>query len=77
MLVTDRVVEPIEERGLACEPIGEVSLKGFPAPTPLFVVRRAMADPGQGFRLTFPRRRGRPRGAAKKYKTLHPYRDGL
>jgi adenylate cyclase len=42
LLVTDRVVEAIEEReGLAFEPIGEVSLKGFPVPTPLFVVRSA------------------------------------
>jgi adenylate cyclase len=42
LLVTDRVVEAIEEReGLAFEPIGEVSLKGFPVPTPLYVVREA------------------------------------
>ena len=34
VLVTDRVVEAIEDRErLACEPIGEVSLKGFPVPT--------------------------------------------
>jgi adenylate cyclase len=40
LLVTDRVVEAIEDRdGLAFDPIGEVSLKGFPMPTPLFVVR--------------------------------------
>jgi adenylate cyclase len=40
VLVTDRVVEAIEGReGLAFAPIGEVSLKGFPVPTPLFVVR--------------------------------------
>ena len=39
-MVTDRVVEAIEGRdGLGFEPIGEVSLKGFPVPTPLFVVR--------------------------------------
>ncbi len=42
VLVTDRVTGAIEGRDdLAFEPIGEVSLKGFPAPTPLFVVRRA------------------------------------
>jgi adenylate cyclase len=42
LLVTDRVVGAIDGReGLAFEPIGEVSLKGFPAPTPLFVVRTA------------------------------------
>ena len=42
LLVTDRVVEAIEDRdGLAFDPIGEVSLKGFPTPTPLFVVRAA------------------------------------
>jgi adenylate cyclase len=42
LLVTDRVVEAIEDRdGLAFDPIGEVSLKGFPVPTPLFVVRAA------------------------------------
>jgi adenylate cyclase len=42
VLVTDRVTEAIRDRdGLVFEPIGEVSLKGFPAPTPLFVVRAA------------------------------------
>jgi adenylate cyclase len=42
LLVTDRVVEAIEDRdGLVFDPIGEVSLKGFPQPTPLFVVRPA------------------------------------
>ncbi|MGE5280705.1 MAG: adenylate cyclase regulatory domain-containing protein [Chloroflexota bacterium] len=42
VLATDRVVEAVEQRnGLVCEPIGEVTLKGFPAPTPLFVVRAA------------------------------------
>jgi adenylate cyclase len=41
VLVTDAVTGSLEERGLACEPIGEVSLKGFPVPTPLFIVRRA------------------------------------
>jgi adenylate cyclase len=40
VLVTDRVADTIEDRaGLEFEPIGEVSLKGFPTPTPLFVVR--------------------------------------
>ena len=40
VLVTDRVVEAIDEReGLELEPIGEVRLKGFPTPTPLFTVR--------------------------------------
>jgi adenylate cyclase len=44
VMVTDRVTEAIEGReDLAFEPIGEVSLKGFPAPTPLFVVRPAAA----------------------------------
>ncbi|HEV7399963.1 MAG TPA: adenylate cyclase regulatory domain-containing protein [Solirubrobacterales bacterium] len=42
VLVTDQVTEAIREReGLAFEPIGEVNLKGFPAPTPLFIVRAA------------------------------------
>ena len=42
VLVTDRVTETIEGReGLVYEPIGEVSLKGFPTPTPLFVVHPA------------------------------------
>ncbi|HWO15377.1 MAG TPA: adenylate/guanylate cyclase domain-containing protein [Solirubrobacterales bacterium] len=42
LLVTDRVVEAIEDRdGLAFDPIGEVSLKGFPVPTPLFLVHAA------------------------------------
>jgi adenylate cyclase len=39
VLVTDSVTGSLEERGLTCEPIGAVSLKGFPAPTPLFLVR--------------------------------------
>ncbi len=39
VLVTDRVKEAIEGRdGLDCDPIGEVSLKGFPLPTALFIV---------------------------------------
>jgi adenylate cyclase len=41
VLVTDRVTGSLEERGLTCEPIGEVGLKGFPTPTPLFLVSRA------------------------------------
>jgi adenylate cyclase len=40
VLVTDRVTGSLEERGLTCEPIGEVNLKGFPVATPLFLVRR-------------------------------------
>lgn len=40
VLATDRVTEAIADRdGLSFEPIGEVNLKGFPTPTPLFVVR--------------------------------------
>ncbi len=40
VLVTNQVVDTIDGRdGLAFEPIGEVSLKGFPEPTPLFLVR--------------------------------------
>jgi adenylate cyclase len=42
VLVTDRVAATLEARpGLRLEPIGEVSLKGFPVPTELFVVRSA------------------------------------
>jgi adenylate cyclase len=41
VLVTDRVTGSLGERGLACEPIGEVDLKGFPVATPLYLVRRA------------------------------------
>jgi adenylate cyclase len=41
VLVTDRVTGSLEERGLACEAIGEVNLKGFPVATPLYIVRRA------------------------------------
>jgi adenylate cyclase len=42
VLVTDQVTEAIRDReGLAFEPIGEVNLKGFPTPTPLFIVRAA------------------------------------
>jgi adenylate cyclase len=42
VLVTDRVAAAIEARErLELEPIGQVSLKGFPVPTDLFVVRAA------------------------------------
>ncbi len=42
VLATDRVIATIEGReDLVSEPIGEVKLKGFPAPTPLFIVRAA------------------------------------
>jgi adenylate cyclase len=42
VLVTDRVAEAIAGRErLDLEPIGQVTLKGFPAPTDLFVVRAA------------------------------------
>ncbi len=42
VLVTDRVATAIAGRDrLGLEPIGQVSLKGFPAPTELFVVRAA------------------------------------
>ncbi len=41
VLVTDRVTGSLSERGLTCEPIGEVNLKGFPVATPLYIVRRA------------------------------------
>ena len=40
VLVTDRVAAAVVSRGdLSLEPIGQVSLKGFPVPTELFVVR--------------------------------------
>jgi len=42
VLVTDRVTGSLSERGLTCEPIGEVALKGFPVATPLYIVRRAL-----------------------------------
>ena len=41
VMVTDAVAESLGERGLSCTPIGEVSLKGFPQPTELFLVRSA------------------------------------
>jgi len=42
VLVTDRVAAAVEGREpLGLEPIGQVSLKGFPVPTELFVVRAA------------------------------------
>ncbi len=42
VLVTDRVAEAIDGReSLELEPIGQVSLKGFPTPTELFLVRAA------------------------------------
>lgn len=43
VLVTDTVAEALGDRELSCEPIGEVALKGFPAPTSLFAVRAAAA----------------------------------
>jgi adenylate cyclase len=43
VLVTDRVTDSLPGRGLACEPIGEVNLKGFPVATPLFIVSPAAA----------------------------------
>jgi adenylate cyclase len=40
VLVTDTVVAALRgSEYLACEPIGEVELKGFPTPTPLYIVR--------------------------------------
>jgi hypothetical protein len=40
-MVTDAVAESLGERGLSCAAIGEVSLKGFPEPTELYLVRPA------------------------------------
>jgi adenylate cyclase len=42
LLVTDQVSKALRGRGLACDPIGEVKLKGFPVPTPLYLVRPAL-----------------------------------
>jgi adenylate cyclase len=42
VLVTENVTGSLEERGLTCEAIGEVNLKGFPVATPLYIVRRAL-----------------------------------
>jgi adenylate cyclase len=40
VLVTDRVISSLKGREqLEFEPIGEVNLKGFPLPTPLFLIR--------------------------------------
>jgi adenylate cyclase len=41
VMVTDAVAESLGERGLSCAAIGEVSLKGFPEPTELYLVRAA------------------------------------
>jgi adenylate cyclase len=44
VLATDRVVSALKGgRQLESEPIGEVKLKGFPIPTPLFLVRATAA----------------------------------
>jgi adenylate cyclase len=43
VLVTEGVASALGGRGLVCEPIGEVSLKGFPVATPLYVVRAGPA----------------------------------
>lgn len=40
LLVTGEVAQALKGRGLACDAIGEVRLKGFPALEPLYVVRR-------------------------------------
>ena len=52
VLITDRVVDSIGgSEYLEFDPIGEVELKGFPVPTPLYVVRAAgEARAGQGAR---------------------------
>ncbi|HEX3174118.1 MAG TPA: adenylate/guanylate cyclase domain-containing protein [Solirubrobacterales bacterium] len=42
VMVTDRVANSLQGRGLTCEPIGEVNLKGFPVATPLFIVSRTL-----------------------------------
>ncbi len=41
VLVTDSVSQALRGRDLECDPIGEVALRGFPTPTPLFVVSSA------------------------------------
>jgi adenylate cyclase len=41
VMVTDAVAGSLAERGLSYAPIGEVSLKGFPEPTELYLVRAA------------------------------------
>lgn len=46
VLVTDTVASALADRErVELEAIGQVSLKGFPAPTALFVARAALADP--------------------------------
>ena len=42
VMVTDAVAGSLRERGLDCTPIGEVTLKGFPEPTELYLVRAAV-----------------------------------
>ncbi|MBS1890457.1 MAG: adenylate/guanylate cyclase domain-containing protein, partial [Actinobacteria bacterium] len=45
VLVTDRVAATLADRPtLRLDPIGEVSLKGFPVPTALYAVRPADVD---------------------------------
>jgi len=39
VLVTEPVSDSLHGRGLSCEPIGEVNLRGFPVATPLYAVR--------------------------------------
>ena len=42
VMVTDTVAEGLGGRGLSYSPIGEVTLKGFPEPTELYLVRAAV-----------------------------------
>ena len=74
VLVTDRVAAALGGRpGLRLEPIGEVTLRGFPAPTELFVVRAAEGE----LRAAGAGRGGRAVAAAARRPALRRARLGL
>ena len=74
-MVTDRVIEAIEARpGLDFEPIGEVTLKGFPEPTALFLRPRAAERAQRHTDCAASERDGMPRARSAPMACLPPGR---